>query len=190
MANSAKTSIQEKNKVAKTKPQKRQNLSLKTKIIVLTEAGYRCAVPTCREILLLDIHHMDQVSNGGGNEPDNLIALCPNCHAMYHRGSISSESIYAWKAMLIAIGRAFDVQTIDKLMFLDLIPKDELIVSGDGLLHFDRVIAANFATFEQIANNNNQLVNYSVNISAKGKMMINAWKNGKLDDIKKSLSGN
>jgi hypothetical protein len=192
VADSGKMSIPEKMKVAKIKPQKqeRENLSLKVKTVVLTESGYRCAVPTCREILLLDIHHIWQVSDGGGDDPSNLIALCPTCHALYHRGKISADAIYAWKAMLIAIGRAFDVQTIDKLMFLDSITKDELIVSGDGLLHFDRVIAAKLATFEQKANNNYQLVTYAVNISEKGKMMILAWKNGRLDDIGKSLSGN
>lgn len=188
MADQAKTP---KKKVANPKPQKleRKNLSLKTKIVVLTEAGYRCAVPTCRQILLLDLHHIWQVSDGGGDEPENLIALCPTCHAMYHRGTIAADSIYAWKAMLIAIGRAFDVQTIDKLMFLESIAKDKLIVTGDGLLRFDRLIAANLATFQQKANNNNQLVTYAVNISEKGKKIVFAWKDGKLDEISKSLSG-
>jgi hypothetical protein len=56
-----------------------------------------------------------------------LIALCPTCHALYHRGKISPQSIYAWKAMLVAIERAFDVQTIDKLLFLNSLEPDFLV---------------------------------------------------------------
>src|SRR5207248_8959417 len=72
----------------KSKPRERDNLPLKTRVIVLTEAGYRCAVPTCRSILALDMHHIWEVSAGGGDDPSNLIALCPTCHALYHRGNI------------------------------------------------------------------------------------------------------
>ena len=166
----------------------REDIGLKTKTLVLTEAGYRCAVPTCRGILLFDMHHIWEVSEGGGDEASNLIALCPTCHALYHRGKISIESIYAWKAMLIAIGRAFDVQTIDRLLFLDSLDHDFLIVSGDGLLHFDRVLAAGFAIVDQKANNQFQLVSYSVNITEKGKMLIAAWKDGNITQIENALA--
>jgi hypothetical protein len=166
----------------------REDIGLTTKTLLLTEAGYRCAVPTCREILLLDMHHIWEVAQGGGDEVNNLIALCPTCHALYHRGKISVESIYAWKAMLIAIGRAFDVQTIDRLLFLGGLDHDFLIVSGDGLLHFDSVLAAGFATVEQKANNQFQLVSYSVNITEKGKMLIAAWKGGNITQIENALA--
>src|SRR5438034_11221590 len=110
--------------MAKTKkgdpPRERKDLPLKTVTIVLTEAGYRCAVPTCRVILALDIHHIWEVAAGGGDEPFNLIALCPTCHALYHRGTISADSIYAYKAMLVAISRAFDLDAVDRLMFLSM----------------------------------------------------------------------
>lgn len=43
---------------------------------VLMEAGYRCAVPTCRNILAIDLHHIVQVSIGGGNDLANLLARC------------------------------------------------------------------------------------------------------------------
>ncbi len=104
---------------SKSKPRERENLPLKTRVIVLTESGYRCAVPTCRNILALDMHHIWEVSVGGTDAPSNLIALCPTDHALYHRGTIKQESIYAWKAMLVAITRAFDVEAIDKLLFLE-----------------------------------------------------------------------
>src|SRR3970282_2244198 len=127
---------------------------LKTRVNVLTEAGYRCAVPTCRTILALDIHHIWEVSAGGSGDLSNLIALCPTCHTLYHRGTIRQESIYVYKAMLVAITRAFDVEAIDRLLFLESCKKDFLVVSGDGLLHFARLIAARLASVDQQYNNN------------------------------------
>jgi len=47
---------------AQNKPRERQKLSLRTTTMVLTEAGYRCAVPTCRGILALDMHHVWEVA--------------------------------------------------------------------------------------------------------------------------------
>ncbi|MAT97094.1 MAG: hypothetical protein CL608_08130 [Anaerolineaceae bacterium] len=169
-------------------PKERKNLSLKTRTIVLTEAGYRCAVPTCRGILALDMHHIWEVSEGGGNDPSNLIALCPTCHALYHRGTISQESIYTYKAMLVALSHAFDFQTIDRLLFLSLCPQDYLVLSGDGVLQFDRLIASSLATVELKANNNWQIVTYTVNISEKGKQLIEAWKQGNREIIASTLS--
>ena len=162
----------------KSKPRERQNLSQQTRVVLLTESGYRCAVPTCREILALDMHHIWEVSEGGSDDPSNLIALCPTCHALYHRGTIKQESIYVYKAMLVAITRAFDVEAIDRLLFLESCKTDFLVVSGDGLLHFARLIAARLASVDQKSNNNWQLVTYAVNISDKGRQLVTAWKEG------------
>ena len=160
------------------KGQERAHLPIRTRTLVLTEAGYRCAVPTCRQILALDIHHIWEVADGGGDEPSNLIALCPTCHALYHRGTIAADAIYAYKAMLIAISGAFDLEAIDRLLFLAMCPKDYLVVSGDGLLQFARLVAAGLAGCDQKANNAWQLVTYAVNISDKGRLLIEAWKQG------------
>ena len=85
---------------------------------VLIEAGYRCAVPTCRNILAIDMHHIVEVKDGGPNEQSNLLALCPTCHALYTRGTISKEAINAWKTMLVALNHAFDKESISNLLFL------------------------------------------------------------------------
>lgn len=173
----------------KQAPQVRENLPLKTKVIVLTESGYRCAVPTCRQILALDLHHIWEVSAGGTNDPSNLIALCPTCHALYHRGTIKAESIYVYKSMLVAITRAFDVEAIDRLLFLNSCKKDFLVVSGDGLLHFSRLIAANLANVVQKANNNWQIVTYAVNISARGRHLVEAWQLGDRVGLRLAMVG-
>jgi hypothetical protein len=174
---------------AKSQPRERDNLPLKTRVIVLTESGYRCAVPTCRNILALDMHHIWEVSAGGGDAPSNLIALCPTCHALYHRGTIKQESIYVYKAMLVAITRAFDVEAIDQLLFLESCNKDFLVVSGDGALHFGRLIAAGLASIDQKANNNWQLVTYALNITDKGRLLVHAWKQGDRTQLTQVMSG-
>jgi 5-methylcytosine-specific restriction endonuclease McrA len=188
----ARSNVHGVKKMARTvkrvgEPRQRDSLPLKTRVVVLTECGYRCAVPTCRNILALDMHHIWEVSAGGGDAPDNLIALCPTCHALYHRGTIRAESIYVYKAMLVAITRAFDLESIDRLLFLESCEENFLVVSGDGLLHFGRLVAAGLATVEQKANNNWQIVTYAVNISDKGRQMIDAWKQGDRAGVKEAL---
>jgi hypothetical protein len=175
--------------MSKGRPRERDNLPVNVRVIVLTESGYRCAVPTCRNILALDMHHIWEVSAGGGDDPSNLISLCPTCHALYHRGTIRAESIYVYKAMLVAITRAFDVEAIDRMLFLEACNKDFLIVSGDGLLHFSRLIAASLATVEQKSNNNWQLVTYAVNITDKGRQLIEAWKQGDRTRLGQVMAG-
>lgn len=177
------------NKKADESPKERKRLPLRTVTAVLTEAGYRCAVPTCRGILALDLHHIWEVNAGGGNESSNLIALCPTCHALYHRGTITKDSIYAYKAMLVSLSHAFDVEAVDRLLFLAECPEDFLVVSGDGLLHFSRILAAGLATVEMKANNNWNIVTYAVNISDKGRQLIEAWRQGDRERIARALTG-
>jgi hypothetical protein len=161
----------------KDKPSERDKLPLKTRTIVLTEAGYRCAVPTCRQILALDLHHIWEVSGGGGDEPHNLIALCPTDHALYHRGTIHADSIYLYKAMLVSLSNAFDLEAIDQLLMLARIP-GELIASGDGVIRLARLIGAGFVSAQMKANNANLLVTYAINLTPKGKALIEAWRDG------------
>lgn len=173
----------------KSKPRERANLALNKRVIVLTESGYRCAVPTCRGILAHDMHHIWEVSAGGGDDLSNLIALCPTCHRLYHRGTIKQESIFVYKSMLVAITRAFDVEAIDRLLFLESCEKDFLVVSGDGLLHFARLIAAGLASVCQKANNNWLIVTYTVNLNDKGRQLIEAWKRGDRTRLHKVMGG-
>ena len=91
--------------------------------------------------------------------------------------------------MLVAISRAFDLEAVDRLLFLNDCKKDFLIVSGDGLLLFSRVITAGMASVEQKVNNNWQIVTYAVNISPKGKQLINAWKQGDRTKLSQVLGG-
>jgi len=39
----------------------------------------------------LEVHHMKRRSDGGADHPDNVIALCPNCHRRVHHGRDGDE---------------------------------------------------------------------------------------------------
>ena len=51
----------------------------------------RCCVPGCRNATYLDVHHLDLHSEGGGNDPDNLVVLCGAHHGALHRGRLRIE---------------------------------------------------------------------------------------------------
>jgi hypothetical protein len=166
---------------------KRTTIPLDVRAAVLTEAGYRCAVPTCRGILALDIHHMVQVSEGGGNVVGNLLALCLNCHGLYHRGTISKESIYVWKSVLVSLTRAFDVIALDQLVFLGKPETNDLRVSGDGILGFARLISAGLTTFE-LYRENGPLFVYTVSLTPSGKQLVSAWLSGNRAAVEKAIT--
>lgn len=157
-------------------------------LTVLTESGYRCGVPTCRTILAIDLHHMEEVSEGGSNDASNLLPLCPTCHALFHRGVISRESIYTWKAALVALNGAFDVEAIDNLLFLKKLPSNTpFAVSGDGVLKFARLIAADLVAFKLIVRNG-PLFAYQVTLSSKGQFLVDAWQSGNRQALHQVLS--
>jgi hypothetical protein len=51
---------------------------------VLVEAGHRCAIPTCRATTT-EIAHIVPWADSHDNSFENLIALCPNCHARFDK---------------------------------------------------------------------------------------------------------
>lgn len=165
----------------------RRALSAKVTIQVLTEAGYRCAVPTCRAILAIDIHHIIPVSEGGPNHLSNLLALCPTCHALLHRGVIAPEALFAWKSMLVTLNQAFDQHAIDDLLFLASLSPGVLPVSADGVLPFRRLIAAGLATF-QMTSRNGPFHYFDVLVSSKGRSVVRAWRDGDRAELAKALA--
>lgn len=56
--------------------------------MLLEQAGHRCTI--CREPSY-EIHHIEEIGNGGSTEYENLIVLCPNCHTRVHREGIPSK---------------------------------------------------------------------------------------------------
>jgi len=166
---------------------RRKGIPIATRRQVLMEAGYRCAVPTCRNILAIDLHHIVQVSEDGGDDPANLIALCGLCHDLYHRGEITRDAIRNWKGMLIALNYAFDRESIDNLLFLHRLPPNQLWISGDGVLKFSQLLAAGLAEFS-LKMKNGPLLLYEVQLTPKGRLLVDAWFKGNRVEVENALA--
>jgi hypothetical protein len=167
----------------------RRALPEAVKRAVLMEAGYRCAVPTCRTILALDLHHIEELQDGGGDELSNLIALCPTCHALYTRRTISRDAIHSWKGILVALNHAFDKESISNLLFLKAVGPNGPLVSGDGVLQFSHLIAAGLATFS-VARENGPLILYRATLTPKGAQIVEAWFSGDRGAVRDALAAN
>ena len=155
---------------------------------VLHEAGYRCSNPTCRTILTLDIHHLDYVSEGGADVHENLLALCPNCHSLHHKGHIPQESLRAWKMLLLALNEGFDRRSIDMLLALDEL--EGIMLWGDGVLNCAALVASGMVSVEKKheeievegfffgPHKEQQVQKYWIELSVKGRHFVEAWKRG------------
>jgi HNH endonuclease len=73
---------------------------------VLIEAGHRCALPTCRQIPVV-IAHIVAWSKCKVHEFENLIALCPTCHARFDKGEIDRKSMLVYKQNLANLNRRY-----------------------------------------------------------------------------------
>ncbi|MDQ1353468.1 MAG: hypothetical protein QG657_3774 [Acidobacteriota bacterium] len=66
---------------------------------LLVEARHRCTICTDK---CFEIHHIIEQANGGTDDIDNLIVLCPNCHQhRYHRsGEFTPDQLRLYKQRL------------------------------------------------------------------------------------------
>ncbi len=139
-------------------------------------------------VLTLDIHHIEYVAEGAGNSHDNLLPLCPNCHALYHQSHIPRDSLRTWKLLLLALSEGFDRRSVDTLLALDLL--DGFIVWGDALLNCAALIASGYLKIEEqdevVEQDHflfgpgkvNRVSKYWIKLSEKGRTFVEAWKRG------------
>ena len=164
------------------------SLSPKARTQVLTETGFRCGVPTCRGILAVDLQPLTQIDEDGAQDASNFLALCPTWYEAYRLGTISAETLHTHKSVLMSLTSAFDSGTIDLLLLLIGLPRDSLIVSGDGVLAFAGLAAAGYAEVRRTANNGELLANYAVNATPKGRLLVEAWKTATPETVEKRKS--
>jgi hypothetical protein len=172
-------------KKAKKKSGERMNLSRHLRQEVLMEACYKCAVPVCRNIITLNIHHIWAVADDGPDELANLIALCGYCHDMHHAGHFPEVAIRHWKGMLVALNHAFDPAGMDLLLYLHK-TESKMWYSSDGVLHFARLIAADLVTIKSVPGS--QVAD--IGLTPRGRLMVEAWLQGNEDKYKKALAHN
>ncbi len=171
------------------KSKRRASIPSSVRRAVLIEAGYRCAVPSCRTLITLDIHHIVEVREDGGNTLGNLLALCPNCHALFTRGEITREAIESWKGVLVALNQAFDKETVSFLVFLGTPEARNLVVSGDGVLRFAHLVGAGLATCQLKWSDQGSFdQRLSVQLTDKGRRLLDAWTSGNRTELRAALS--
>jgi 5-methylcytosine-specific restriction endonuclease McrA len=56
--------------------------------------GNKCKI--CGFSAALEVHHITPKSEGGTHKQENLITLCPNHHAMVHKGLIQRSELTAF----------------------------------------------------------------------------------------------
>lgn len=147
---------------------------------ILHESGFRCSNPVCRMIITLDIHHLDYVSEGGGDLPENLIALCPNCHSLHHKGIIPLKSLRSWKMLLISLNLGLENRNIDILLTLHKLIK--LHTSGEGVLNCASLISSNLVMHEYIPKSGlwsgGPTEEHILQLTEKGKLFVEEWIKG------------
>jgi hypothetical protein len=152
------------------------------------EAAYQCARPRCRQNLTLDVHHIDWVKDGGGNDESNLLLLCPTCHAKFHRGVYTTEAIWHWKGLLVAMNNAFDRKTMDTLLMICAVPG--IVVSGDGLINYASLHAMHLVKFDIASQSAGPVVTTAAKIEPtdRGKMLVDAWNSDDAERYQKLLN--
>ncbi|WP_081380638.1 HNH endonuclease [Rhodovulum sulfidophilum] len=73
------------------------------------EAGYRCAIPTCRATSALQMEHIEDWAKVQKHEFENMIVLCANCHARVTTGEIRKDAVRAYKRNLAIINGRYSL---------------------------------------------------------------------------------
>jgi 5-methylcytosine-specific restriction endonuclease McrA len=92
----------------------RSSIPSELKRRILIEAGYRCAVPTCR-FPITENAHIVSWAESKNHTYENLVALCPNCHTMYDSGKIERAAIMAYKKKLMFLNEVYSRFELDVL---------------------------------------------------------------------------
>ncbi len=171
----------------------RKSLSQTVRELVLMEAGYQCANPTCRHILTLDLHHIVWVRDGGTNDPDNLLALCPNCHSLHTSGHIPQRAIHTWKQLLVSLNSASRItadlllvlyeeeQRVDRAEDASKVPPP-FRFTGDGLPALAGLITAGLLAISKrylgAGTFGASMPSFQVRLTDKGRRFVQAWLEG------------
>jgi hypothetical protein len=174
-----------------------------TRQIVLLEAGYKCANPSCRHILTLELHHIVWVKDGGGNDADNLVALCPNCHSLHTAGHIPADAIRCWKNLLVSLNSPSRASA-DILLVLHqeeqrlAASNDEtqrpppFRFTGDGLGMLSSLLVSGLVEisrrFSGAGYFGGGMPSFEVSLTSSGRRLVEAWLTGKPEAVASALS--
>jgi hypothetical protein len=112
----------------------RPAIPAKLKRDVLLEAGHRCAIPTCRQTTI-EVAHITPYKTVKVHTFDNLIALCPTCHARYDKQEIDIKSMKRYKSNLILLNSRYsDLEKRVLEVFVENPHQDGIPIYGGLLL--------------------------------------------------------
>jgi hypothetical protein len=132
-------------------PEGRLEIPAALKREVLVEAGHRCAIPTCRSTPV-EVAHIVPWRTCHEHTFDNLIALCPTCHARCDRGVIDRPSMRRYKANLSVLNSRYGDIERRLLLFFAERPDTNYIDQPGGLeLFFLYLIRDGYLTYAGMA---------------------------------------
>jgi len=154
----------------------RPSIPIELKRKVLTEAGHRCSIPTCR-FPTTEIAHIIPWATVKEHTYMNLIALCPNCHTRYDKGEIDKESMMIYKQKLMFISDKFSHFEINVLDHLS--NKNHALINGELLIKdlIDEQLVEIDEVYTSITydDNSEDLNTFSVRLTSKGHEFIRQW---------------
>lgn len=174
-----------------------------TRQIVLLEAGYKCANPSCRHILTLELHHILWVKEGGGNEPENLVALCPNCHALHTAGHVPEAAIRCWKSLLVSLNSPSRASAD---LLLVLYREEQRIAAatdpskaeppfrftGDGLGILSSLLVSGLVAISRrilgVGYFGGGMPSFEISLTPAGRRLVEAWMSGNPEAVEMALS--
>ncbi|MEM7118871.1 MAG: HNH endonuclease signature motif containing protein [Chloroflexota bacterium] len=179
----------------------RKKIPVSVRQLILLEAGYKCANPACRHIITLELHHIVWVKDGGVNEPENLLTLCPNCHSLHTAGHIPSDAIVTWKSLLASLNNPHRASA-DILLTLY---QDEKRLSsepeskyppfrftGDGLLMLSGLLVSGLIQISNRFSGANYfggaMPSFEVRLTKRGTQLVEAWIAGQPETIVRVLT--
>jgi len=181
----------------------RRSIPATTRRRILLEGGYKCANPSCRHVLTLELHHIEWVRDGGGNEPANLLALCPNCHALHTKGEIPREAIEVWKGFLTALNDP-NRNAADVLLILRAEEErreagdpektpPKIRFTGDSLSFLAGLITSGLVEISRRFLGGGYWggshPSFEVALTEKGRNLVDAWTEGDVSAVRKAMGG-
>ncbi len=144
---------------------------------VLVEAGHRCAIPTCRTPVT-EVAHIIPYSIVKKHEYENLIALCPTCHARADKGEIDRTSLKMYKRILQRITDRYD--RFELTILDELRQEHSVIIAGNMTLLIKNLLDERLVELDNIVNMMNITIggvsaNVRVILTQKGKEFIHEW---------------
>jgi len=160
---------------------------------VLLEAGHACAIPTC-QFPATEFAHIEPFAKVRKHDTANIVALCPNHHSLFDKGTIDRKAMKAYKLKLQLLNKRY---TKYELRLLTILANKPLVLaSGEietmGLLRDGLIENAKTFETQSITSTDNVtgrevykdefVQSYAARITQKGREFINVWKSNS-DDL-------